>query len=184
MNKSSIDGVGADSEGTRDELVGLKPVSPPSDDLVLRRLQTETFLEFARLVAIEHQRLRVLFEAEGLEGVTPGQSRVLMILFQARRPLTARDVSRRMGVSEVTMGRFVKGLLAGGWVKRQRSESDKRSFELHPTEQARASLPQFIRVSNQVLDDIFAGFEPCEIDTLASIIARIRHNLDGTISGT
>ena len=59
------------------------------EELALRRLQTETFLEFARLVAIKHQRLRVLFEAEGLEGVTPGQSRVLMILFQAREPLTA-----------------------------------------------------------------------------------------------
>ena len=147
-------------------------------DLELRRLQTDTFLEFVRLVAIEHQRMGVLFSEAGLEGITPAQSRALMVMFQARAPLTARELSRRLGLSEVTVGRFVKALAAGGWVARARSDKDRRAFLLQPTARAREALPRFIQLSNHMLDEIFVGFSGAEIASLSEVIARIRGNLE------
>ena len=149
-------------------------------DLSLRILQTETFLEFARLAAIQHQRLRELFERAELGEITPQQSRSLMVLFQARAPLTARELSRRMGCSEVTISRFVRALLDAGWVERARDPADRRAWLLTPTAKARDAFPRFIRVSNDLLDEIFTGFSREEIENLAGVVARIRTNLGET----
>lgn len=147
-------------------------------DLQHRRLQTDTFLEFARIVAEEHMRLRARFDASGLDGITPGQSRVLMILFQAREPVTARVLAQRMGVSDVTMSRFVKGLAAAGWVSRERDPGDGRAFRLSVTGKAREQFPAFVRVSNEMLDELFCGFSPAEVSALADVVRRMRENLD------
>lgn len=146
-------------------------------DLSLRVLQTETFLEFARLAAIQHQRLRELFLRAELGEITPQQSRALMVLFQAREPLTARELSQRMGLSEVTISRFVKALRNAGWVERQQDPNDKRAFLLTPTPKARDAFPRFIRVSNDLLDEIFDGFSREDIESLAEVVGRIRANL-------
>jgi MarR family transcriptional regulator, transcriptional regulator for hemolysin len=146
-------------------------------DLSLRVLQTETFLEFARLAAIQHQRLRELFERAELGEITPQQSRSLMVLFQAREPLTARELSRRMGCSEVTISRFVRALSKAGWVERRQDPKDKRAYLLTATAKAREAFPRFIHVSNELLDEIFSGFEREEIEQLARVVGRIRSNL-------
>ncbi len=146
-------------------------------DLSLRVLQTETFLEFARLAAIQHRRLGELFLRAELGEITPQQSRALMVLFQARAPLTARELSGRMGCSEVTISRFVRALDKAGWVERRQDPADKRAWFLTPTPKAREAFPRFIRVSNELLDEIFTGFERGEIEQLADVVGRIRTNL-------
>ena len=146
-------------------------------DLTRRRLEADTFLEFARLANLEHQRLQSLFSAVDLTEVTPQQSRVLMVLFQAREPMTARQLSIEMGCSEVTMSRFIKALVRGDWVDREPDPNDGRAFRLSPTDKARNALPRFIRVSNQLLDRIFNGFSGEEVQHLAESMQRIRRNL-------
>lgn len=147
-------------------------------DLKRRRLEAETFLEFARLANIEHQRLQALFLEANLDGVTPQQSRALMIMFQAGEPMTAKRLSQEMGCSEVTVSRFVKALLNGEWISRTPDPNDGRALQLMPTARAREALPRFIGVSNQLLDRIFAGFDVQEVQQLASSMQRIRLNLE------
>jgi DNA-binding MarR family transcriptional regulator len=147
-------------------------------DLKKRRVQTDTFLEFARLTAIQHHRLRELFARAELGEITPQQSRALMVLFQARQPLTARELSRRMGCSEVTVSRFVKALVQAEWVERTPDPNDGRAYLLIPTAKAREALPRFVGVSNALLDQIFAGFSEAELAALESAMDRIRKNLE------
>src|SRR5690606_18854916 len=82
----------------------------PPEVLRLRRVQADAFLALTRIQRAIEQRLSVLFEAEGLSDVTPAQANALMILFQERRPLTARVLAGHMALSEVTVGRFVRAL--------------------------------------------------------------------------
>ena len=76
-----------------------------------------------------------------------------MVLFQGREPLTARELSRRMGYSGVTVSRFVKALAQAGWLERSPDPTDGRAYLLTPTAKARDALPRFIGVSNALLDD-------------------------------
>ena len=126
--------------------------------------------------------MRRQLEQAGLFGITAQQSRVLLILFHARRALTARELATRMGVSEVTMSRFVQALLKEEWISRVRHPEDGRSFLLAPTDKARQSFPGFVAVSNAVLDALFTGFSPDDMANFQSLVSRIHENLQDTLS--
>jgi DNA-binding MarR family transcriptional regulator len=145
-------------------------------DLERRRLQTEAFLTFARVHRIIEQGVAALFAEEGLD-VTPQQGNALMVLFQEKRPLTARALADLMSVSEPTVGRFVKALERDGWVTRQADPDDARARLLRPTRKAYRALPRFIRVSNALLDRAFAGFCEADVRRVVATGERIRANL-------
>lgn len=152
------------------------PRAADAPDLGLRRQQTETLLSLALIHAVFEREVAGLFAAHDLDGITPAQSNVLMALFQARGPLTARAVTRRLGLSEATISRFVKALEAAGWVARQRDPDDARAMLIEATDKARAALPRFIAVSNTLLDRAFAGFSRDEIEWLGAAVARVTDN--------
>ena len=150
--------------------------TPPSSDLSLRRLQADLLLALTRIRRQTERLAGERLEAAKLE-VTSAQANAMLALFQARRPMTARQLAEALGVTEVTVARFVKALEAGAWVARVPDPSDARAMLLSPTKKARDALPRFIAVSNAMLDAAFAGFERAELDALAAVVERIRANL-------
>lgn len=149
-------------------------------ELAARRAQVEAYLELTRIQQQIERRSRALFAAEaGLSDVTPAQANVLLVLMQERRPLTARQVSESLALSEVTVGRFVAALERNGWVERQRDPKDARARLIHPTARTRAAMPRFIAIANALLDQSFAGFAAGELRDLGDTLARIGTNLRG-----
>ncbi|MEM6293314.1 MAG: MarR family transcriptional regulator [Myxococcota bacterium] len=148
------------------------------ETLDLRRVQAEAFLTISGIGRKLEQQVAALFEAEGLTDVTPAQANALMILFAAKRPLHARALATRMELSQVTVGRFVKALAQQGWVAREADPDDSRAMLIRPTPKAYATLPTFIAVSNTLLDRAFAGFSRPEIRRIATVVGRVRSNLD------
>ncbi|MCA9709578.1 MAG: MarR family transcriptional regulator, partial [Myxococcales bacterium] len=128
------------------------PPPPAPPDLELRRLQTEAYLNLGRIHRALERCVAALFVREGLADVTPQQAAVLMELFQARQPLTARELARRQALSQPTVGRFVRALEEQGWVTREADPADARAILIRPTRKARRALPRFIAVSNTLLD--------------------------------
>lgn len=148
---------------------------PPK--LGARRRQVDALLDLVRIQAIVESRVQALFIEQDLLGITPAQANVLMALFQAKGPLTARAIHRRLGVSEATISRFVKALEAKGWVARRRDPHDGRAMLVVATEQAYAALPRFIHVSNQLLDQAFAGLTPVHLEQLGAGVRAVTSNL-------
>ena len=142
-----------------------------------RKMQSDTFLGFAQIAGLAERRALRLFEEHGLSGITPTQSRVLVILFQAQRAMTASEISQRMGLTEVTVGRFIRTLCEAGWLTRHQNPEDRRAWLLRPTQRARENLPTFIEVSNALLDSVFAALSPEEMTTLAEAVARMQERL-------
>jgi len=146
-------------------------------NLEFRRLQAESVLALSRIRRRSEQIVAEMLTSEGLTDITPAQANVMMVLFQAKSPLTASQVASGLGVSEVTIARFVKSLESGAWVERTPSPSDGRARLLRPTQKAYDALPQFVRVSNAVMDQTYEGFAQEEIGQLLSIIDKVRANL-------
>lgn len=155
------------------------PRSADAPDLALRRTQTDTFLGLNLIQAVFEREITSLFEAHGLSGITPAQSNVLMTLFQARGPLTARAIHRTLGLSEATISRFVKALERAGWVARSKDPADARALLIEATPKAREALPDFIAVSNTLLDRAFAGLDRAQIEALGDAVERVTANLSG-----
>ena len=100
-----------------------------------------------------------------------------MILFQALVPKTARELADQMGLSQPTVGRFVKALHAAGWVTRAADPADARAQLLSPTDKAMRALPRFIRVSNTLFDRAFSGVSAAGISRIAASSEHLRRNL-------
>jgi DNA-binding MarR family transcriptional regulator len=147
--------------------------------LALRRRQADAYLDLTRSHRDIERRVTELLARARLESVTPAQANVLMLLFQAKAPMTARALAEQMALSEVTVGRFVKALTAAGWTDRRPDPADSRCMLVRPTRKAYRALPRFIEVSNALLDEAFAGFTTSEVDRIAHTTERLRRNIGG-----
>ncbi len=150
--------------------------------LARRRVQTQAFLNFARIERAIERRVTELMTAHRLEDVTSQQANLLMILFEERAPLTGRTLAERMELAPQTVGRFIKALLAKNWVERHEDPEDRRALLVRPTRKAYRALPRFIAVSNALLDQALADFDDAALRRLDTAAQRVLDNLSPTRS--
>jgi DNA-binding MarR family transcriptional regulator len=146
-------------------------------DIAARRKQADAALELSRINREMERRIQQLLALERLEDVTPAQANAMMILFQEKAPMTARQIAREMNLSEVTVGRFVRSLEGAGWVKRDADPKDTRAILIRPSAKAYRAFPRFLNVSNALLDVAFAGFTKKEVEALGRLVERVRMNV-------
>jgi DNA-binding MarR family transcriptional regulator len=146
-------------------------------DIAQRRKQADAALELSRINREMERRVQQLLEHEKLRDVTPAQANAMMILFQEKTPMTARQLARQMNLSEVTVGRFVRALERAGWVRREADPKDTRAILIQPSKKAYRAFPRFLNVSNALLDVAFAGFTKKEVEALGKLVERVRMNV-------
>lgn len=124
----------------------------------LRRAQIETFQHFA--VSL------------GAEGMRPGWFGLLVIV--ANNPgLSQTQLARTLGVDGSTMVAMIDRMEKSGWVARARSKTDRRSHELHLTDEGAALLE---RITPRVRDHdaaITATLTPAEADELLRLLRKV-----------
>jgi DNA-binding MarR family transcriptional regulator len=157
----------------------LVPPSLAPDEIELRRQQAGAYIALSRIQRELEAKVAQLFTEHRLSEITPAQASALMVLFQERAPMTARQLAQRLGLTEVTVGRFIKALESAGWVSREPDPGDSRARLIRPTRKAYRALPRFIAVSNEMLDAAFRGFSTAEIRRVAETTERLRRNLLG-----
>lgn len=146
-------------------------------DIAHRRKQADAALELSRINREMERRVQHLLEQEKLRDVTPAQANAMMILFQEKAPMTARQLAGQMNLSEVTVGRFVRALEGAGWVRREADPRDTRAILIQPSKKAYRAFSRFLNVSNALLDVAFAGFTKKEVETLGRLVERVRMNV-------
>ena len=104
--------------------------------LLRRRRQIESFLILQRLKKAVEDRTQAHFRAQNIAGITPAQANVLMVLFQRRRAMTAREVHDELGISEVTVSRLVSTLVDNEWILKAPNPADGRAALLSPNAQS------------------------------------------------
>ncbi len=157
-------------------MAGVSLTSP--SQLARRRRQTAAFLDLARIIRSMDRIVDGGFAQNGLTDITPSQANALMVLFEAREPMTASRLADVLSLSEVTVGRFLRSLQNNGWIARERDPRDSRAMLVSPTAKARTHLPRFIQVTNALMDQAFEGLETSHLDTLLEGINHVRENLD------
>lgn len=146
-------------------------------EVKLRRIQTDCFVLIARVLRRLDDHLAGLLAREGIEGITPRQSHVLLVLYHAATPLPARRIAEALAISEVTCGRFIHALAGSGWVARRRDPEDGRNVLVSLTDKTLDAVPAFLRVSNAVMDAAFTGLSAADVEHLARTIEHLADNL-------
>lgn len=150
-------------------------------DLERRRAQLAAMFALEQVHTRVQHRLTAGFAEHGLDDVTPAQAGALAVLFELRETTTS-TVARRLGLADVTVGRFMSALERYGYVRRRRNPADGREQLVSPTAKARSRLPDFIEVTNQVLDGLFGDLETDAVDQLTAGLVRAADRLGGPMA--
>jgi DNA-binding MarR family transcriptional regulator len=144
-----------------------------------RFLQAETVLAVERITRSVNRRMEHHFAEAGLKDITPQQAKVLMVLFQAKGSMNAKKLAEELGISQVTVGRFIKALKENGWVKWDRDPEDARAILLGLSPKAYEAFPRFVGISNALMDEVFGAFEGPVFEQFAANVARVHQTLSG-----
>lgn len=86
-------------------------------------------------------------------GLTPSQAFMLRVILE-KGSITGTDLSLELNISKATCSRTVDGLVELGFVNKIQADKDGRSYELHPTLQARAIHDAINQASSEVTKKI------------------------------
>jgi len=145
-------------------------------DVELRAKQVDVYMHASRIVRAIDQRVTDRLSAVGLD-VTSAQVNVLVVLIEARRPLSGAELSRSMALSEVTVGRLVRTLADRGWVTREPDPVDRRAWQVEPTQRTYDEFPRFLEIVNDLSEQAWAGVSEEDVDTTRATERHVWRNL-------
>ncbi len=86
------------------------------------------------------------------------------------------QLAQMMFINKSNVARQAAALEKGGFITRTPSTSDKRVLELYPTDKARELIPQLEQIVGQWDAQILAGLTEDEVQTVASILKKMKEN--------
>jgi DNA-binding MarR family transcriptional regulator len=110
-------------------------------------------------------------------GLTAAQFRVLQVVAE-RGLCTAKDIARRMSISQATVTSLVDKLVRQGMVTRERCETDRRQTNIVITDRGRETIKKAPDALQQRYVRKFEALEDWEQASLISALERIAAMLD------
>jgi DNA-binding MarR family transcriptional regulator len=118
--------------------------------------------------------LRRLKEA-GVE-INPAQGRIMFALWQ-QDGVSIQELVRKTQLGKSTLTSMLDRLETMGYVRRQRSDRDRRQILIYRTEKDRATEMQYVQLSEQMVEIWYRGFTDAEADRFEAYLQRILDNL-------
>jgi DNA-binding MarR family transcriptional regulator len=109
-------------------------------------------------------------------GVTLGAWYFLRVLWE-EEALTQRELAARTGMQEPTAVMALRGMERQGWITRDRSTQDRRKVYIRLTDAGRALRARMLPEARAVNDAATAGLTGAEIETLLTLLKRVRANV-------
>lgn len=124
----------------------------------LRRAQIAAFQHFASTV--------------GKQGITPGWFG-LMVIVANNEGLSQTQLARTLGIDGSTMVAMIDRLEENGWLRRQRSEVDRRSHALYLTETGSQLLARLTPLVEAHEAELAQGLSSDDKKNLLELLAKI-----------
>ncbi|MFI5531999.1 MarR family winged helix-turn-helix transcriptional regulator [Kitasatospora sp. NPDC051853] len=110
-------------------------------------------------------------------GLHAGQELLMMRLWD-HGPQSQSALVEHLGLDASTVTRMVQRLEQSGFVRRRRSESDRRAVTVEATAAARALRDRIAEAWGELEDITLAGLDRSERATLLHLLGRLTDNLD------
>lgn len=108
--------------------------------------------------------------------ISAGQWRFLRQLW-CEDGVTQRELSDRVGMREPTTVVALKSLEAGNLIRREKSRTDRRKIHIYLTPYAKSLEAVLVPFNAEVHHIATAGMSDHEVETLQSLLRRVRDNL-------
>lgn len=110
--------------------------------------------------------------------IRPSEMGVLNIITETPGPHTSVLLAELLGVSKPMIAAHLSVLIKKGYIMKQQSPDDKRSFYILPTKKALALVASAKKDLNQQLEQLVQKLGQSEFDTLVRLITDANQILD------
>lgn len=105
-------------------------------------------------------------------GLRPPSTGTLRVI-EHHGPISQREVCERLGVHPSDMVAIIDALESHGLVSRERSEVDRRRYDLMLTPKGRSVLDRFAAIASEVDKDFYAVLSAAERRQLENLLAKL-----------
>ncbi len=111
----------------------------------------------------------------GIE-INPAQGRIMFVLWR-NDGISIQELAVKTQLGKSTLTSMLDRLEAMGYVRRQRSEDDRRKVFIFRTAKDRMMEKRYAELSETMIELWYKGFSPGEIETFEAYLQRILDNL-------
>jgi DNA-binding MarR family transcriptional regulator len=112
-------------------------------------------------------------------GLSQSQCRLLHFLaaHDISAPISQVELAERVGVSAMAVATMCERLVAGGWIERKTSPTDRRVNELRIRPKARKALQEALGIGDELTAKVLCGLSAAERRQLLLMLGRVREQL-------
>jgi len=108
--------------------------------------------------------------------INPAQGRIMFALWRDDG-ISIQQLARKTQLGKSTLTSMLDRLEAMGYVRRQRSDSDRRKILIFRTEKDKALERKYVELSGKMTEIWYQGFAESEIDQFETSLQKILNNL-------
>ncbi|AEM78600.1 DNA-binding transcriptional regulator, MarR family [Thermoanaerobacter thermohydrosulfuricus] len=125
-----------------------------------------------------NNQLRANNLSEFQKDLTIGEQQVIMVLSENKNtPIYMKDIASELDISPSTLTSIVDKLVEKGLVQRDFDLEDRRKIQISLTKKGEDIYKHLVDFRMKVLQPIFEKLSPQEIETLKSILQKIKEEL-------
>ncbi len=102
-----------------------------------------------------------------------GSQRRVLFFLRERGPMTQQAILEEMGVRAASLSELLSKLEAKGYVKKEKSEADKRHYNVSITREGLLALDDMHLKHQATMSDLLSGLEPEERAQLGELLAKL-----------
>lgn len=123
-------------------------------------------------IFIEHE-----LNSRRIEGVMPAHGLVFAFLFKQHGPVPIVSLVKKSGRAKSTVTGMVKTLEQYGYIYRQISPDDARSFHIGLTEKGWSIKSDFEEISDLLIQKVYGDMSDKDRDFLVKLLTQVEENL-------
>lgn len=117
-----------------------------------------------------------ILSQKNIDAFNGAQGRILYVLWQ-KESISFKELADRTGLAATTLTSMIDRMETAGLVRRIPDQCDRRKTLLALTEKAKGLRHDYMDVSGQMSDILYAGFTEEEIRQCEAMLNRIYENL-------
>ncbi|MGM9606825.1 MAG: MarR family winged helix-turn-helix transcriptional regulator [Oscillospiraceae bacterium] len=102
-----------------------------------------------------------------------GSQRRVLFFLREHGPMTQREILEEMGVRASSLSELLSKLEAKGYVKKEKSETDKRNYNVSITDEGIQALEEMHVKHQAAMSDLLSDLSPEERRQLAALLEKL-----------
>lgn len=116
--------------------------------------------------------------SEGLEDLVPAYGNILTVLYNNNGELMMKEIANIVGKDKSTITVLIKNLMVLGYVKKKKSEKDRRVTFIQLTEKSYGIQKKFDKISNALSQKAYDGFTEEERIIFLKLLKKMNDNFE------